>query len=852
MKNFEKQTYFIKIISLTYISFLFFGWFQSGAIAAPQATGVIALAKPDTVWLRWTLPVDTAYYKFPQKGFTVLRSEKNLNGDWSSWELKRTIYLSKQKNELKRLVREEFENLSVTENMTDTLWCLIDAYINNKAIECSGNGLKFDNTLDILLMLSLDRRIAKILGLFWEDLDVERTKYYQYKVIGNYSKKVNKEYTTGDGITVQFDAEVSYQYIYEPCEPVQPFKEIPLVRMNRIPYPRLYTRDVNISGISRSNIYGLLEPVSLSASQPAVALWWRVDFPHYTNELPFIMYNIYRKNVKNNDDWFGPINAYPVVIPTVPTGTQKTSITTENTRESQLLNIGNWFVPDFYHLDRPKDDKGNIVYGKYDYAITGIDIFGRESEKSGKEMIDFIDFIPPPPPEKITAVVDLLLPNSEAKIDISWKWGKKVCEQAPDARTFLVFRKTGSPDLSRNLPIYEDNDWEMIKYFDLMPNDSLYFLADTVGIGEGDSLVYYFYRVVTGDNWNPSNLSKPSAYVFGYAVDNEPPDSWQPIYDPDRTRSPDWKGMAHVYLYWEKPEEDLTEDKSLDGFNLYRAIDVDLLDSEGNIDYQNSEGDTAYQLINRRIIKENFFIDQIEAIASNKFFYKIKAVDKAGNLGDFSAPSYPVVLPDVTPPSAPIITKAVGGDGFIKIKWTPCLDDSIKGYIAFKAISIDNAEMEVYVDTISVAAIMGTVCDSLLDLDVVPNTPYYYRIVAVDTAYNRSAPSLPVGSRSYDATSPNPPEIIDAVWNTEDEHIELYINLPEDGLRLAIWRKTGDSGSWFMISPLSETIITSNTTYTDGTNVDPSFTYFYKAQVYDLGGNKSEFSIPPMEIGPPE
>ena len=364
--------------------------------------------------------------------------------------------------------------------------------------------------------------------------------------------------------------------------------------------------------------------------------------------------------------------------------------------------------------------------------------------------------------------------------------------------------------------------------------DSMYHFRNRVEIAEnsGDSLVYCFYRIVTGDKWEPSNLSIPSPYVFGYVVDNIPPEPWRPQYDRSRTKSPDWKGMAHVYLYWERPI-DVPEDKSLDGFNLYRAIDVDLMDGEGNIDYQNSERDTAYQLINKEIIKEYWYIDQVEACATNSFFYKIRSVDKAGNLGDFSAASDPVLLPDVTPPSIPHITSAVGGDNMNKIKWQPALEEDLCNYIIFRANDDDT-------DTLDVLSVMGTLCHSIEDRTVIANKIYYYRIASLDVADNLSEKSYPIGVKCYDATSPEKPSL-EAFWS--DGEITIEVILPEENLRLGIWRKIGEFGPWGMIRPLMGPINALSTITSDET-VAQDLDYWYRVQVYDLAGNKSVFSDP--------
>ena len=64
-----------------------------------------------------------------------------------------------------------------------------------------------------------------------------------------------------------------------------------------------------------------------------------------------------------------------------------------------------------------------------------------------------------------------------------------------------------------------------------------------------------------------------------------------------------------------------------------------------------------------------FFKDPIEGKGRNRYFYRIGAMDKAGNRSYLGLATPPVCVPDVIPPKPPVITKALGGNRKAIIRW---------------------------------------------------------------------------------------------------------------------------------------------------------------------------------------
>jgi M6 family metalloprotease-like protein len=114
-------------------------------------------------------------------------------------------------------------------------------------------------------------------------------------------------------------------------------------------------------------------------------------------------------------------------------------------------------------------------------------------------------------------------------------------------------------------------------------------------------------------------------------------------------------------------------------------------------------------------------------------YYRVSAVDLAGQAGDPSATVSAVPLPDVAP-SAPVDLEALGGGGVITLKWPENPEVDVIGYHVLRCIEPSFAEP----DTLEVAT-AGTCTDSTC----APGTSYWYSLIAEDAAGNLSEPSAP-------------------------------------------------------------------------------------------------------------
>lgn len=82
--------------------------------------------------------------------------------------------------------------------------------------------------------------------------------------------------------------------------------------------------------------------------------------------------------------------------------------------------------------------------------------------------------------------------------------------------------------------------------------------------------------------------------------------------------------------------------------------------------------------------------DTLEGKGRNRYFYRIAAMDKAGNLGSMSAATPPVRVPDAFPPKPPVMTKILGGDRKAIIRWRRNTETNMLRYELFRTANKKN------------------------------------------------------------------------------------------------------------------------------------------------------------------
>jgi hypothetical protein len=105
-----------------------------------------------------------------------------------------------------------------------------------------------------------------------------------------------------------------------------------------------------------------------------------------------------------------------------------------------------------------------------------------------------------------------------------------------------------------------------------------------------------------------------------------------------------------------------------------------------------AKNEDAFGLVTGVPISTMQFTDEIPGIGRNRYFYRVRAVDAAENKSDWSEVSVPFYQVDTTPPQAPYLLNAIGGERMAKLYWRNEPNQDIAEYRIYRAKSQDAFE----------------------------------------------------------------------------------------------------------------------------------------------------------------
>jgi fibronectin type 3 domain-containing protein len=168
------------------------------------------------------------------------------------------------------------------------------------------------------------------------------------------------------------------------------------------------------------------------------------------------------------------------------------------------------------------------------------------------------------------------------------------------------------------------------------------------------------------------------------------------------------------------------------------------------------------------------------------WWYRVTAADRAGNESD---PSFlaTVEVRDLIPPPAPAGLSALADTGRITLVWTPAAAPDLRGYRIYRA-SGDSALFGLLT-----AAPVG-LPEFVDGIRLGADRAFHYRVTAVDSAFNESAPSLALAVSPLDTRPPSAPRI-EWVRPCEDCLVVRWMRNPErDVMSYQVrYRPRGDS-----------------------------------------------------------
>ena len=316
----------------------------------------------------------------------------------------------------------------------------------------------------------------------------------------------------------------------------------------------------------------------------------------------------------------------------------------------------------------------------------------------------------------------------------------------------------------------------------------------------------YTYKFVAIDYFGKESVE--SDEIFVAKKDFDPPEK------PFNLIPTKHDSKMTVDLKWNFiPEDDLS------GFNVYRSRKL--------------EG--PYEQINFQLIPKNtsYFNDKVDVVGD--YYYYCSSIDFSGN-ESFSGKIY-VQVRDMMPPKAPKNLTSETGPGFINLIWDENNEPDLKGYFIQRSLNDEDNSDNHFININSEPTIENKFSQKLAKN---VRNKFVYRVVAVDTSFNRSKPSINSLAQMPDVTPPNNPVITDAAFIDSYISVQWIPNIESDLEGYEIYRKSkNDSTEYKKINNL---LIPKDIQKYKDRLTQPGEEYFYVLKARDINGNISDFS----------
>lgn len=200
--------------------------------------------------------------------------------------------------------------------------------------------------------------------------------------------------------------------------------------------------------------------------------------------------------------------------------------------------------------------------------------------------------------------------------------------------------------------------------------------------------------------------------------------------------------------------------------------------------------------LNARVVPEPEFNDNYPLHTQGSFSYRVKAVAYDNKESEPSR-VVDVVLPDTRSPSPPFITSVSGKDGKVNLTFQPSPPETdVAQFLVLRSVAEDDPGL-VLGDFLSA----GT--RKFEDPFVKPGQKYWYRIVALDKAGNRSDPGEVRTITVENSPIPKPGKPNATYEEKPVPHVTMDIAKLPKGLQVVVERQV-DNGPWqAILGPLS-------------------------------------------------
>ncbi len=414
----------------------------------------------------------------------------------------------------------------------------------------------------------------------------------------------------------------------------------------------------------------------------------------------------------------------------------------------------------------------------YHYVVTSVDRSGNESAASEIVTAEPKDTTAPTKPTGLTAGA------GDAKVTLRWAGNSEL-----DLATYRVYRSTTSPvQIGTGTWIGATAAAEFVD----QGTESEPLINGTT--------YYYAITAVDADH-NESALSDEKS-----AEPTPTPDITAPLPPTELVAT---AGDGRVTLSWTA-----STDGDVASYEIYRSA---------------SSG-AAGQLIQAVPSTDSAFIDTTTT-NGNRYYYRVVAVDFAGNKSGYSNES-DATPADTTAPAVPANVTATAGIQQITLSWTANAEPDLRGYRIYRFESPTAA-----IDEDHLVAVLIKPGRTFVDADLTAGTRYYYAVQSYDLVDNRSIASTVVSAvpqATPDTTAPSAPAGLTADVADGAVALSWTAVTATDLAGYTVYRSATAGGAKVK---LTNTLI-AGTSFTD-TGAPAGSTSFYVVTASDTAGNES-------------
>lgn len=210
-------------------------------------------------------------------------------------------------------------------------------------------------------------------------------------------------------------------------------------------------------------------------------------------------------------------------------------------------------------------------------------------------------------------------------------------------------------------------------------------------------------------------------------------------------------------------------------------------------------------------------------------YYVVTVIDTAGNAVTSLPRHY--YVDDVTPPATPTNLKAtIDSTGYLILSWKPNTEKDFMGYNVFFANAADHEFIQLNGKPLTKDTFIH-------DLDLHTLSEHiYYKVVAMDEAFNPSDFSAMLEVKKPDILPPAPPLIEAIIVSDKSIRIDWISSPSHDAFQSELFRKSRGESTWKLLGTFQQEV----STYTD-TAIVVGQIYEYCLRAIDDDGLKSPY-----------